>query len=123
MEQESNNPPILSGRELSVDLTTERDRGLIRNAIKERPRRWAGMSAHIKEQCIEQLRRAMEEVESIDNLPERVKARTSIAKTLTMIEAQNQKDEHHAAEVDTPKQVEHRHFVVPPPRLLGEGKE
>lgn len=103
-----------------MDMATENDRKIVRRVVTNSPRRWAGVTPAIKAQVVEQLRLAMLEAESIDDLPERVKARTSIAKTLVLIEGQNQKDEHLDRELDTPKRHEHEHtvFHVPPPRVI-----
>lgn len=104
-----------------LDMSNGQDRGLVRQTIANRPKRWRGVSEAVKDQCILQLKIAMEEVGAIDDQAERVKARCSIAKTLVMIEGQNQKDEHVALELTTPQQVNHTHtFHVPPPRVIGE---
>lgn len=110
---------IPSGGEV-IDLRTEKDRGLIRQAVKSWPKRWRGMTPEFKDKCIQQLSEALAEVDLIEDVDKRVMARTSIVKTAAVIEGQNQKDEHIEVEQKNPQVVEHRHFVVPPPRVLGE---
>jgi hypothetical protein len=105
----------------ALDLTTEKDRGMVRSYITRSPRRWRGVTEAIKDRCVQQINIAMDEVESIDEPGLRVQVRMKIATTLAMIEGQNQKDDHAEQEADKPAAGNvHIHFTVPPPRVIGE---
>lgn len=115
----SNRSKIRSGgaefvtpREPTLDLTTEKDRAMLRTAIVERPKRWRGLTDSFKDRCIDQLSRAMDETEQIEDLDRRVAARCSITRTIALIENQNQKDDHKAAELERPQQTGPVQIVV-----------
>ena len=106
----------------ALDLSTERDRAMVRSYIARGPKRWKGVTEAVKDRCIGQLVQAMDEVESVDDLALKVSVRCNIAKTLAMIEGQNQKDDHQQQEAEKPTGDVHIHFHVPPPRVIGESQ-
>ena len=86
------------GAGTSLDLTTEKDRGLVRTAMKSWPKRWRGLTAEFKDKIIEDLetvrKRATEFPETMSDPLNGAKVLLSVAKTAAMMEAQHQSDEH-----------------------------
>lgn len=62
------------------------------------PKRWRGLSDEFKEQCVKDLRAASDTAREMLQSPEQaesaIKAIASIVKTATVMEGQNQADEH-----------------------------
>ncbi len=88
------------GAGCALDMTNERDRGLVRQALKARPRRWAGVTDEVKAAVVAGLQKAMHTATvHIDNgvdALDAAKVMASVAKTFEALEAQCQKDEHRA---------------------------
>lgn len=98
-------PPAPGGADSALDLTTEKDRGLVRTATKRWPARWRGLSPEFKDKCVEQLNKAMEEVGQVQDLEKRVSLRASLTKTATLMVGQEQKDDHKEADLDQAERV------------------
>lgn len=75
-------------------MTVEKDRGLVRKAIREWSGRWRGVDDALKSAIVEDLKDARVDAASIQDVEKRVNARVSIAKTVIAMEGQNQADEH-----------------------------
>ncbi len=91
--------PILVGGAQSLDVMSEKDRALIRQASKNWPRRWRGLSDATKDQFAEALvqanKRMCDAMSNAESLGEAVQAASSIAsivRTAVMMEGQNQTD-------------------------------
>ena len=89
------------GAELrGLDPTNPKDLALIRQTIKNRPKRWAGITPEVKEKILTLLNKGVEKAgEMVDNSKieiqsEGIKHINSAAKTIVMMEAQCQADEH-----------------------------
>jgi hypothetical protein len=84
----------------SLDLTSERDRGLIRSSIARRPKRWAGVTDEVKAAVVAGLNKALgAAVKHIENgveVLDAAKVVASVGKTFEALESQCQKDEHRA---------------------------
>ena len=82
----------------SLDLTDERDRGLIRSTITRRPRRWAGVTDQIKAEVVAGLGKALgaavKHIENGVDVLDAAKVVASVGKTFEALESQCQKDEH-----------------------------
>lgn len=99
----------------------ERDRAMIREYMRKHPKRWSGITPEVKQRVIDALVWALETARDVEDPKDPLAAHkviASVTRTFGIIEAQNQKDDHQAEDKETPKVVEHRHYVVPPPRLL-----
>lgn len=94
-------PP--GGAPLSLDMADERDRGLVRQAIKSWPRRWRNLDAAKRAQLVESLMLADEAARSIDDPVEKAKAIASIVRTGVMMEGQHQADQHAVYKVMQPQ--------------------
>lgn len=100
---EAQTTPIPSGGEpTALDMGNERDRGALRQAIKNWPKRFRGITDARKDRWLNDLDEARDKargvVMDIDPV-EGVKAIVSIVKTELAMELANQKDEHVAAGV------------------------
>lgn len=88
----------------SLDLTDERDRGLIRSTIARRPRRWAGVTDQIKAEVVAGLGKALgaavKHIENGVHVLDAAKVVASVGKTFEALEGQCQKDEHRAEDHD-----------------------
>ena len=114
-----------------LDMDKPQDQALLRNYIVRNKRRWAAMTDEKKAAIVSDLDAARHVARQIlDGSPDAettmyaIGAIASIAKTMAVIEGQNQKDEIADRELEKADKVqvhEHRHYVVKPPRLLGEG--
>jgi hypothetical protein len=89
------------GAELrGLDPTNPKDLALIRQTIKNRPKRWAGVTPEVKETILRLLSQGvvkagdMLENSNIEIQSEGIKHINSAAKTLVMMEGQCQADEH-----------------------------
>ena len=103
------------GAPTALDLSTEADRGLLRQAIKHGPRRWRGLSDARKDEFADMLHQAAQasrELLKAEDLELRLKAAKSVescVSTAVQMEAQNQKDEHadrHYQRIDSDKPTE-----------------
>ena len=121
MEGRTNHPstPMHAGGDgSSFDLTTERDRGLIRKATRQWPKRWAGLDPAFKARCKQQLEVAIDEADNVamsgheGALAEAAKIRLSVVKTAVLMEGQNQSDEHLFHKTDTDGAEKHKVEVV-----------
>ena len=88
------------GAGCALDMTNERDRGLVRQTIKRTPRRWAGVDETLKQAMAEGLAEAAGVAREcmsakVDPL-QAAKVMASVAATVVTMEAQCQKDEHRA---------------------------
>jgi len=88
------------GARCALDMTDERDRGMVRKALMKRPRRWAGVDADFKAQMVEGLKEAAAVAREciaakVDPL-DAAKVIASVVRTAVAIEDQCQKDEHRA---------------------------
>lgn len=97
-------PAPSGGGASSLDLSNIKDQGLARQAMKNWPKRWAGLDPAFKERCKKQLEVAIDEADSIalagpEGIAEAAKIRLSVVKTAVMMEGQNQKDDHAEAGV------------------------
>lgn len=99
---------------LALDATDPKDQAMIRTAIARRPKRWRALSEEVKQtvvdDCVWARTQARETLARTD-LPGAIDRVLSAAKTLTMIEGQNQKDEH--VEAGTKHTHEHTHRLLP----------
>ena len=124
MSDQSTAPVPLGGGQSAIDLTNVKDQGLARQAMKNWPKRWAGLDASFKERCKKQLEVAIDEADSIamagpEGIAEAAKIRLSVVKTAVMMEAQNQKDEHAEAGVASANVTVNNNTVIaiaPPSR-------
>lgn len=94
----------------SLDMNSERDRGLIRSTITRRPRRWAGVNDELKQALTEgiatALGAAVSHVKAGVDAMEAAKVIASLGRTVEAMEGQCQKDEHRAEDherIDTGK--------------------
>jgi hypothetical protein len=87
---EQNQPP----REPALDLTDPKDRAMVREAARRRPKRWRGLTPELKDKLMTQLEKATDEVAEVTDVDKRVKLRTDIVKTGAVLEGQVQADEH-----------------------------
>jgi len=118
-------------RTLALDMSNPKDQAMVRSFATRRKKRWAALDEEKKTAIVNDLDRARHVASTIldgavdsETSMFAIGAISSIAKTMAVIEGQNQKDEHadqEQATANAPKVIEHRHYVVKPPRLLGEG--
>lgn len=94
----------------ALDLTDERDRGMVRKAIANRPRRWAGVTPEVKLAVVMGLQKALHaatvHIENGVDVLDAAKVVASVGKTFEALESQCQKDEHRAednARIDSGK--------------------
>lgn len=93
----------------AIDVTTLKDQGLVRRAMKEWPRRWRGLSDSFKERCVRDLEWAAEQARMASDPLEGAKVLASVTKTVVAMEAQQQADDHLAdknARLDAGKPTE-----------------
>lgn len=98
----STSPSVPGGAGCAIDAKDPRDQGTIRTAIKRWPKRWRGLSDEFKDQISEDLRWARTQAREVianENLEAAVGIVMSVAKTATLMEGQNQKDDHAEAGV------------------------
>ncbi len=81
----------------SIDLNNEKDRGLVRTAMKWWPGRWRGLSDTVKDEMAATLRQANQVMAvalatDSQNAYQAVSAIASIVRTAVMMEGQNQTD-------------------------------
>ena len=93
-------PTDTGGAKCALDMTDERDRGMVRRALTKHPRRWAGVDAAFKAEMIEGLKEAAAVAREciatrVDPL-DAAKVIASVVRTAVAIEDQCQKDEHRA---------------------------
>ncbi len=97
--------PIVSGGAgdvfASIDAVDEKDRGMIRKAMERWPKRWRGLSDDFKASVVDDLqlaRKVAREVasnaESADMALRACATLSSVAKTVTAMEDQVQRDDH-----------------------------
>ncbi len=102
--------PTLSGQSdtggarCALDMTDERDRGMVRRALIKYPRRWAGVDDAFKAEMIAGLKEAATIARQcisakIDPL-DAAKVIASVVRTAVAIEDQCQKDEHRAEDME-----------------------
>jgi hypothetical protein len=99
---QSNDVPAIppGGAETAIDLASERDRGLVRQAMKNWPKRWAGLDAVKKATFTKQLADAGDAAANLlqasdaDLALKAAATVASIVRTAAMMEGQNQADEH-----------------------------
>ena len=116
-------PMHSGGGDSALDLTNERDRGLVRKATRQWPKRWAGLDPEFKSRCKKQLEIAIDEADSVamsgteGAVAEAAKIRLSVVKTAVMMEGQNQKDDHAEAGVasTTTNVTVNTIIAIPPP--------
>lgn len=76
----------------TLDLTDERDRGLLRRRLDDGPhrRRWEGITEEFKDQAVTALKAALYMATNAKDH----RGINGCVKTLALLEGQNQKDEH-----------------------------
>lgn len=123
-QEQSDTPMHAGGDGSSLDLSGERDRGLIRKAVRQWPKRWAGLTPEFKARCMSQLAIAIDEADQIamtgpEGVAEAAKIRLSVVKTATAMELQNQKDDHAEAGIGaasvTVNNTNNTIIAIPPP--------
>lgn len=92
------------GAKSALDMTDERDRGMVRRELTRHPRRWAGVDPELKQTMLEGLKEAAGVARScmatrVDALVA-AKVMTSVVTTVVAMEAQCQKDEHRAEDLE-----------------------
>lgn len=121
--------PITSGGAASaLDLTNPKDQGLARQAMKNWPKRWRGLTEEFKDRCAKQLQIAIDEADSLalagpEGIAEAAKIRLSAVKTAAMMEGQNQSDEHLLYKTTEDGEEKSTIRVVFEDRLRGKGGE
>lgn len=108
--------PIPSGGG-GIDLTDPKDQALARQAMKNWPKRWRGLTAEFKERCTKQLQIAIDEADSLamtgpEGVADAAKIRLSAVKTAVMMEGQNQSDDHLLHKTDADGAERHKVEVV-----------
>ncbi len=93
-------PNAAGGAGCALDLTCEKDRALVRTQLSRYPKRWAGITDDVKDSIVDDLKWARKQAREcpgteFDPLAG-AKVVISVARTLAMIEGQNQADDHHA---------------------------
>jgi hypothetical protein len=95
-------PPRPGGAPCALDMTNDKDRAMVRDALREYPKRWAGVTPEVKQQILEDLGWARDQARAcpatLTDPLAGAKVVVSVAKTFAMIEGQNQADEHKANE-------------------------
>jgi len=95
---------LAGGAESALDMTSERDRGLVRQSLKGRPRRWAGVTDEVKLAVVMGLQKALNaatvHIENGVDVLDAAKVVASVGKTFEALEGQCQKDEHRAEDHD-----------------------
>ncbi len=105
MSEVSENAPIQAGgvgkHFASLDFTTEKDRGLLRTAMKWWPARYRGLDDEFKAETVKDLQISRETARKVAANPETADMAlracatlSSVAKTVVMMEDQVQKDQH-----------------------------
>ncbi len=96
-----NTPSHSGGESCAVDATNEKDRGAIRNAVKQWPKRFAAITPERKAKWVAQLEEAGDVASDLmrnaEETPVRLKAAdtvNSVVRTAGMLEGLNQADEH-----------------------------
>ena len=83
---------------LSLDMSSEKDRGLVRSTIRNRPKRWRGLDDSLKDELLGGLREANRvaraHLTDPDKSLEAAKVVGQLVKTGAVMEAQHQADEH-----------------------------
>lgn len=74
----------------SLDLATEKDRGMVRNSIRRWPNRWRGLSPEFKDKVVRGLDTALDWAEAAQD----GNALASIARVVVAMEGQVQADQH-----------------------------
>lgn len=113
--------------ELSLNMGNDKDRGLVREAIKRWPDRWKAVREDIKTNIVNGLdeastaaREAMREGDP-DHKLRGAHVMASVAKTLVAIEAQRQADDHEIekyARLDNGQATDRTEVIVMPPPTL-----
>lgn len=85
-------------------MSNERDRGLVRRSLANRPKRWAGVTDEVKAAVVAGLSKALHTAtvhidNGVDPL-DAAKVVASVGRTFEALEAQCQKDEHRAEDQD-----------------------
>lgn len=91
--------------ESPLDTRTEADRAMLRRQMTRYPKRWSGITPEVKQAVVNGLSWAIEEAQTVtvpDDPLAGPKVVASVGKTIAMIEAQNQKDEHAEDERNAP---------------------
>jgi hypothetical protein len=100
MESEPNETASGGGKLRGLDPSDPKDQAMIRSHIQRRPKRWAGITPEVKAEIVTiTMKAARASAGMIDSgdpqlIDSGVRGATSAAKTLAMIEGQNQADEH-----------------------------
>ena len=99
LQQENQNTPSLSGGASGgLNLRDPKDQALLRQALKEWPGRWRGITEAKRDLYLEQLDKAIDDADALAEKPEtREKAaaiRVSIVKTAVAIDSVQQRDDH-----------------------------
>jgi len=105
-------PARSGGAQTALDMTVEKDRGLVRRAQRDWSGRWKGVDDALKDAIVDGLKTALAESDDIDEIDKRVSARVSIAKTVVAMVGQIQADEHLAHKTDTDGSEKHKVEVV-----------
>lgn len=85
---------------LSLDMGSEKDRGLVREAMKRWPKRWRGLTDAVKDELAASLRAAnsvaitLAQSDDPQVALDAAKTITSVVRTAVAMEGQNQADEH-----------------------------
>lgn len=111
----STTPIDSGGAQSALDLSNERDLGAIRRAIARWPKRWRGLTDDRKDRLLAQLNAAGEIAYQCLDDPNQAldaaKTVASIAKTMAVMEGQEQKDQHAILERMAPSLHAHEHTV------------
>lgn len=109
-------PPIVAGgAESALDMHNERDRALVREAIRRWPHRWGGLDADKKARLVDGLMAAEEAARRCLDGPdpmEAAKAIASIVRTGVVMEGQVQADQHAMLKAMVPDRVQHEGEVT-----------
>lgn len=93
-------PGGAAGALLALDpRRDDKDRGAVRTMLTRWPGRWRAMNDEKRQRIVAELEAAYEDAALIDDPDKRANVRASVSRTLAMIEAQTQADQH--KEVDT----------------------
>jgi hypothetical protein len=80
-------------RAMTLDLTNEKDRAMVRNAAVRRPARWRTVDEGFKDLMAQQLVLAVGDAKEIQDPFQRASVRTSITRTGALLVGQNQADD------------------------------
>lgn len=104
---ESKTPISPGGAGSSLDMNNPRDVLMVKRAIRDRPLRWAGVTAAVKQSIVDGLldanetaQRLMHQAQSVEEAMSAARVVASVGSTFVAIEGQNQKDEHRADDLD-----------------------